>query len=271
MYRHKLYESEVYSDASSVSAEEYDVVVLKNIDPATDPEKIFQNLENLGYKVHSITRAVNNNTREAAPMFYVELVKSHHNASIIGMKRIVKQNVIVEKYIKNPGILKCTICQANGHQSLDCIRFPVCARCRGRHVTKRCNIGRDIPPPCLKCGRQNFLNFKGCYIYRRRFLELLRKDPEKKVPAEELIKMALEKDSTMVQTEGVDRKAAPGVPSGDCRACVEYSLLCSLAYTEKMIQLDNIKNTLEVTLDHYITMHHEWRSKILSPPVEEKS
>lgn len=245
----------IYADPEPSPAGEYDAVVLKNIDPATEAGRIFIDLERLGYRVHSIRNGMNATTRRTAPMFFVELVKRPFNASIFGIKRIANQNVVIERYFTSSELVRCSICQSLDHLTEECSRSPICASCSGPH--HGCITGRGFTPTCHKCGGRHSSSYKVCNIYRQRFLEA-KKERVSKVKEmnanepEGLRRLGRDQESMVVQYDD----SLSGSSSNDSSGGMDSEMEYPMSFTHDVIGLDYLKKNLKLTMDHYLSMHY---------------
>ncbi|XP_014285354.1 mucin-21 [Halyomorpha halys] len=164
-----IYKSRSRKD-SEVNAEEYDTVVLRNLDPATEIADIKHGLEKIGYKVLSIRNAYSHATGLALPLFFIKLYKTPFNTNIFQLKYMAHQVVIVEEYLQGPDLQRCTRCQGLDHTKSSCTNPSVCAWCSGSHYTTACKDVKTSLPTCCRCGGCHPSSYKGCKVYREKCL-----------------------------------------------------------------------------------------------------
>jgi len=151
-------------------------VVLRHLHPTTPTDAIKEELEALGHEVRTVTNAISSRTKEALPLFFVELNPNPTNNSIYNLKHLLNTVVKVEEPHPRTDIAQCIRCQAYGHTKSYCNHAPKCVKCAEDHLTKDCIKSRETPARCVLCGGAHPANYKGCSIYTELKKRTQRKD-----------------------------------------------------------------------------------------------
>lgn len=142
-------------------------VVLKNLHPSTDKEEIKIALNEMDHKVTNIWNIQNRKTKQALPMWNIELEPKDNNKDIYNVKSLLHCRIIFEAPRPNKNIPQCTKCQEYGHTQRFCHRHPRCVKCAGAHHTAECpRKERSNQVKCVLCDGNHPANYKGCTVYK---------------------------------------------------------------------------------------------------------
>lgn len=142
-------------------------VVLKHLHPSTDKEEIKMALEELEHKVLNIWNIQNRKTKQALPMWNIELKPNDNNKDIYNVKSLLQCRVIFAAPKPIRTIPQCSNCQEYGHTQKFCHRQPRCVKCAGSHHTSECpRKERSDKVKCILCDGNHPANYKGCTVYK---------------------------------------------------------------------------------------------------------
>lgn len=160
-------------------------VVLKGL-PAYVEDALPAELENLSYKVSSITRLRSKQaTDQSCLPFLVQLAPGADIAKFRQIKYLCNCVIKIEKSKPNRSLgTQCFRCQEFGHSSQNCNMPARCVKCTGLHASSECpKKDRSGPAQCCNCDGDHPANYSNCSA-RLTYLERLRKkrDTERKPP-----------------------------------------------------------------------------------------
>lgn len=142
-------------------------VVLKNLHASTEKEEIKIAIEELGHKVLNVWNIQNSKTKQALPMWNIELESRENNKDIYGVKYLLHCRILFEAPRPKRAIPQCTNCQDYNHTQKFCNRKPRCVKCAGSHHTSHCpRKERSNQVKCVLCEGNHPANYKGCTVYK---------------------------------------------------------------------------------------------------------
>ena len=97
-------------------------VVLRGLHSSEDTSCIAEDLMRLGHSVRQIVNVRHRTTKEALPLFYIDLEPNHNNKEIYKIKTINYTKVSFEAPYKKKEVLQCKRCQRFGHSKNQCNR-----------------------------------------------------------------------------------------------------------------------------------------------------
>lgn len=142
-------------------------VVLKHLHPSTDKDEIKAALEELDHKVRNIWNIQNRTTKQALPMWNVDLEPTENNKDIYKLQCLLNCRIVVEPPKPKREIPQCSNCQEYGHTQKFCHRQSRCVKCAGSHHTSQCSRKeRSDSVKCILCDGNHPANYKGCIVYK---------------------------------------------------------------------------------------------------------
>lgn len=153
-------------------------VLLKGVDPETEPEVLLQtlrelkcnDLEFIAVKPFNTARARRENRK--LPFYLVQLGPS---SKIGGLRKITILNhqiVTWDKLKKGRDILQCLRCQRFGHSAANCEMQYRCVKCGQDHSAEQCTLGKERVDDksllkCAVCKNEGHpANYRGCPKFR---------------------------------------------------------------------------------------------------------
>ncbi|CAG5004700.1 unnamed protein product [Parnassius apollo] len=126
--------------------------VLKHLHPSTDKEDIKIAIEELHHKVVNVWNIQNSRTKQALPMWNIELEPRENNKDIYNVKYLLHCRISFEAPRPRRVIPQCTNCQDYNHTQKFCNRKPRCVKCAGSHHTSAClRKDRSKEVKCVLC------------------------------------------------------------------------------------------------------------------------
>lgn len=141
-------------------------VVLRHLNPCTEPVEIQGALEQLSFKVRSVTNVLQSGTRIPLPLFFVDLEPQADNTKIFELNSLLHTRVKVEEPRKKRDIVQCKRCLQFGHTRTYCNHAVKCARCGEQHLTPECKLPSSEPRKCSLCQGNHSATYKGCNVYK---------------------------------------------------------------------------------------------------------
>lgn len=139
-------------------------IVIRGLHSSVDTEDIKIALSGEGHVVRAVLNIKNYKTKEALPLFFVDLEPKENNRDIFRLYYILNTKIKVEAP-KKQSLVQCIRCQQYGHSHNFCKKSPRCVKCGKDHLTAYCNISRECDPTCALCGGNHPANYKGCSVY----------------------------------------------------------------------------------------------------------
>ncbi|GBO13820.1 hypothetical protein AVEN_210902-1 [Araneus ventricosus] len=142
-------------------------IVIKNLPPDHNKDRIVRDLEDSEYKVIRINQLRNYRLKTLLPIFLVELAKTPNVNNIFQVEKINNFNVKIEHYRKKQRATMYYKCSDFFHSARNCRCKPRCIKCNGTHETRMCSIKTKIENPvCINCKENGHLaSWKGCPKY----------------------------------------------------------------------------------------------------------
>ncbi|CAG4982065.1 unnamed protein product [Colias eurytheme] len=142
-------------------------VILKHLHPSTDKESIKTALEELDHKVRNIWNIKNRISKQALPMWSIDLEPNVNNKDIYKITSLLHCRIVIEAPRPKREIPQCSNCQEYGHTQKFCHRQPRCVKCAESHHTSQCpRKERSIDVKCILCSGNHPANYKGCIVYQ---------------------------------------------------------------------------------------------------------
>ena len=120
--------------------------IIKGISPANPPWKLQSELEDSGYKVHSVTNLVSWATKNVLPMFQFILTIDPMDKDIEGIKQPGLLRVKIEQFKRKRKSLLCSNWQWAKHTAGHCQAPLKCRDCSGNHKTQDCTTQSNKHP-----------------------------------------------------------------------------------------------------------------------------
>jgi len=152
-------------------------VILRNLPPTTNVQKIKKELETLGFSVRQVFNMKHKKTNVSLPLFTVDLEPSDKNEEIFIIDTLLNMDVEFEEPYKKSPVEQCKNCQDFGHTWPDCVFQSRCVRCGKNHASSECIKSKDTPATCALCQGDHPANYKGCRVYKT-FRHLRRQIPD---------------------------------------------------------------------------------------------
>lgn len=191
-------------------------VIARGLHPTCNPEKISDNLKELGFNILSVVNLTKkkkvNDTQitDPLPLFMLTFDHSEDIKKVFSITHIVNTRVKIEAIKKQKEqIPQCRRCQRFEHTQSFCKREARCVKCAGSHLTINCIMDKKAPPKCSNCHEAHPANYRGCMVakelQKRRLAKKkvdVSKPKQQKVPTPRLIKGVLYSDVTRKNTSG---------------------------------------------------------------------
>lgn len=142
-------------------------VVLRGLHSTEDISLIKKELNEKGHEVRQIVNVRHRNTKEALPLFYVDLEPEKNNKDIFNVRYLSQMKVTFEAPYKKKEILECKRCQRFGHSKNQCLRPYRCVKCGNDHSTSSCKKTSDTSATCANCQENHPASYKGCIKYKQ--------------------------------------------------------------------------------------------------------
>lgn len=167
--------------------EKLNTLLLKGIDPNSDPTEILQELQRLveeDITILSVKQFQTKRSRETPrklPMFLVQISANSKTNNLIQIKQVNHQIVRWEK-LKKKDMIQCKRCQRLEHTAANCTLQYRCVKCEGDHDPGKCKIDKSDNNSktqlfCVLCKNQGHpASYRGC----PRYIELKNRIKNKK-------------------------------------------------------------------------------------------
>jgi Associated with zinc fingers. len=116
----------------------------KDLSPNTPPREIQSELEDCGYKVHSVTNMVSWATKKALPLFQLVLAVDLMTKGIEELNQLGLIRVKIEPFRRKRKPPRCSNCQRANHTAGRCQAPPKCRGCAGSHKTQDCTTQKTM-------------------------------------------------------------------------------------------------------------------------------
>lgn len=120
-------------------------VVIRNLHPTTSVSEISTAINEMGFSTRQVTNIKHHQTKNALPMFFVDLEPDTSNKDIFNIKSLLHTIIKVEEPHKRREIPQCLNCQSYGHTRTYCSYPPRCVKCGENHPTQTCKKNSDTP------------------------------------------------------------------------------------------------------------------------------
>lgn len=141
-------------------------VVIRNLHPSTSISEISTAIKEIGFPVRQVTNIKHYQTKNALPMFFVDLEPDPSNKDIFNIKSLLHTIIKVEEPHKRREIPQCLNCQSYGHTRAYCAYPSRCVKCGENHPTQICKKTSDTPATCALCNGNHPANYKGCTVHK---------------------------------------------------------------------------------------------------------
>lgn len=152
--------------------------VLRGLHPSEDTANVTMELEKMGHEVRQIVKVLHRATKEALPLFYVDLEPKNNNKDIFKIKQIDHMKITFEPPHKKKEVLQCKRCQRFGHSKNQCFRPFRCVKCGDDHPTTTCAKSRDTEATCANCQEKHPASYRGCLKYKQYKEQILKLNPK---------------------------------------------------------------------------------------------
>lgn len=142
-------------------------VVLRGLHSTEDTSQIKQDLQEQGHEVRQIVNVLHRSTKEALPIFFVDLEPNKNNKEIFKVSYLGQMKVTFEAPYKKKEIMQCKRCQRFGHTKNQCFRPFRCVKCGNEHPTSMCTKTPDTDATCANCQEKHPASYKGCSKYKQ--------------------------------------------------------------------------------------------------------
>lgn len=155
-------------------------VVLRGLHSTEDTAQIKQELKEQGHEVRQIVNVLHRSTKEALPIFFVDLEPNQNNKEIFNLRYLSQMRVKFEAPYKKKEIMQCKRCQRFGHTKNQCFRPFRCVKCGSDHPTSSCTKTPETDATCANCQEKHPASYKGCSKYKQYKERILKTKPTNK-------------------------------------------------------------------------------------------
>lgn len=155
-------------------------VVLRGLHSTEDTSLIKQELKEQGHEVRQIVNVLHRATKEALPVFFVDLEPNENNKEIFKLRYLNQMRVTFEAPYKKNEIMQCKRCQRFGHTKNQCFRPFRCVKCGNDHSTSLCTKPPETDATCANCQENHPASYKGCTKYKQYKDKILKTKPKTK-------------------------------------------------------------------------------------------
>lgn len=153
-------------------------VVLRGLHATEDTSLIKAELKEQGHEVRQIVNVLHRTTKEALPIFFVDLEPNRNNKEIFKLRYLSQMKVSFEAPYKKTEIMQCKRCQRFGHTKNQCFRPFRCVKCGNDHPTTQCTKTPDTDATCANCQEKHPASYKGCTKYKQYREKILKVKPK---------------------------------------------------------------------------------------------
>lgn len=152
-------------------------VVLRGLHSSENTSLIKEELKEQGHEVRHITNVFHRTTKEALPIFLVDLEPNKNNKDIFELRYLGQMKVKFEAPYKKKEIIQCKRCQRFGHTKNQCFRPFRCVKCGNEHPTTTCTKSANTDATCANCQEKHPASYKGCAKYKQYKEKILKIKP----------------------------------------------------------------------------------------------
>ncbi len=142
-------------------------VVIRNLHHSINTADIQDALTEAGFSVRNVANIKQWKTKEALPLFFVDLDPTENCKEIYNLKTLLHTVIKVGTPKPKHDIVQCKCCQRYGHTHSYCTLPMICVRCGENHDSRSCNRNKELPPVCALCSGDHTANYRGCPVYRK--------------------------------------------------------------------------------------------------------
>lgn len=225
-------------------------VVLRNIHPTTETNRIKEAINALGHEVVNVSNIRDNKTKQGLPLFNIELVSKQNNKDIYEITRLFNSIVKIEPPHPKRDIPQCIKCQRYGHTHKYCYHNPRCVKCTGNHATEQCPRNeRNNEVICVNCEEHHPANYRGCSVYKelqkRRFPPLRERQTVQTVstnnhirqPGFSYAQVARANNRTLQDVNNAQQTQYPAAPQQQSNNVLETMITKMMEKMDKMMDL----------------------------------